>query len=326
MTAPARVRSGTQRVSAFRRPVPRQLLRCVFMAGADRRRQGEIVRTAFSILLDKPEGMQVRDLIKGVEDRLDLTEFEQADYPSTPGSRRFDKMIRFFTIPAVKAGWLIKSKGDWFLTEDGRVAYERHTDPATFMRESVRRYTEWKKAQDEADDLAEDDGELETASTTFEEADEDAWREIAAYLNAMPPYDFQNLVASLLRAMGYHVSWVSPPGPDGGLDIVAFTDPLGATGPRIKVQVKRQTTSKVSVDGLRAFLALLGNQDVGIFVCSAGFTAEAEREARAQENRRLTLMDLKRLFELWVEHYDNIPDEDRQVLPLRPVHFLALQT
>lgn len=283
------------------------------------------MRTAFAILLDKPEGMQVRDLIKEVEGRLELTDFEQADYPSTPGVRRFDKMIRFFTIPAVKAGWLIKSKGDWILTDDGRAAYERQTDPAAFMRESVRGYTEWKKAQDESNDLADDDEELETASTTVEEADEAAWREIAGYLNAMPPYDFQNLVAALLQAMGYHVSWVSPPGPDGGLDIVAFTDPLGATGPRIKVQVKRQTTSKVSVDGLRAFLALLGNQDVGIFVCSAGFTAEAEREARAQENRRLTLMDLKRLFELWVEHYQAVPEEDRQVLPLRPVHFLALQ-
>src|SRR5581483_1369220 len=37
------------------------------------------------------------------------------------------------------------------------------------------------------------------------------------------------LVAALLRAMGYHVSWVAPPGPDRGVDIIARTDPLGAT-------------------------------------------------------------------------------------------------
>ena len=45
----------------------------------------------------------------------------------------------------------------------------------------------------------------------------------------MPPYQFQDLVAALLRAMGYHVAWVAPPGKDGGTDIVAYTDPLGAT-------------------------------------------------------------------------------------------------
>jgi restriction system protein len=67
-------------------------------------------------------------------------------------------------------------------------------------------------------------------------AAEGVWSEISRYLAEMPPYDFQELVAVLLRAMGYHVSYVSPRGPDQGLDIIAFTDPLGATGPRIKVQ------------------------------------------------------------------------------------------
>ncbi len=37
----------------------------------------------------------------------------------------------------------------------------------------------------------------------------------------MNPYEFQDLVAALLKAMGYHVNYVSPPGPDRGLDIVA---------------------------------------------------------------------------------------------------------
>jgi len=38
--------------------------------------------------------------------------------------------------------------------------------------------------------------------------------------------------------MGYHVAWVAPPGPDGGVDVIAQSDPLGINGPRIKVQVK----------------------------------------------------------------------------------------
>jgi restriction system protein len=138
----------------------------------------------------------------------------------------------------------------------------------------------------------------------------------------MNPYEFQDLVAALLRAMSYHVSWVSPPGPDRGLDIVAYTDPLGASGPRIKVQVKRRA-DKINVDGVRAFMALLGSQDVGIYISTGGFTPDAEREARGQENRRISLIGLERLFDLWVEHYEGIPEEGRQLLPLKPVYFLA---
>jgi restriction system protein len=54
----------------------------------------------------------------------------------------------------------------------------------------------------------------------------------------MPPYDTQDLVAGLLKALGYHIEWVSPPGKDGGIDIIAHIDPLGTRPPRIKVQVK----------------------------------------------------------------------------------------
>ena len=43
----------------------------------------------------------------------------------------------------------------------------------------------------------------------------------------MQRYDFQDLVADLLRGMSYRVSWVAPPGKGGGIDIVAYTDPPG---------------------------------------------------------------------------------------------------
>ncbi len=83
------------------------------------------------------------------------------------------------------------------------------------------------------------------------------------------------MVAYPLRGMGYPVPWISPPGKDGGVDVIAFTDPLGATGPRIKVQVKRWQ-SKVDSDGLKSFLGSLSNGDVGLYVCLAGFTKDAQ--------------------------------------------------
>ena len=60
-------------------------------------------------------------------------------------------------------------------------------------------------------------GEREVA-LTFEVADEQAWQEIERFLQQMQPYDFQDLVAALLKGMGYHVAWVAPPGKDGGTE------------------------------------------------------------------------------------------------------------
>ena len=139
----------------------------------------------------------------------------------------------------------------------------------------------------------------------------------------MPPYDFQELVASLLKAMNYHVLWIAPPGPDRGIDIIAHTDPLGTSSPRIKVQVKRQADTKISREGISSFVGTLGSQDVGIYVSAGGFTAEAEREARSQEQRRVSLIDLDRLVALWIDHSASLHDADRQRLPLKPIYFLA---
>jgi restriction system protein len=123
--------------------------------------------------------------------------------------------------------------------------------------------------------------------------------------------------------MGYHVLWVAPPGPDRGIDLIAHNDPLGTSSPRIKVQVKRQADTKIGREGISSFVGILGSHDVGIYVSAGGFTAEAEREARSQEQRRLTLIDLNRLVELWIEHSPKLDTSDRQRLPLKPVYFLA---
>jgi len=231
--------------------------------------------------------------------------------------------VRFTTIGPVKAGWMVKERGRWAITEAGKAVIGRFSDPAELMRESVRLYNKWKSTQppgdDDVDGSDEEDG---AAAVALELAEESAWQEISAYLADMPPHDFQQLVSDLLEAMGYHIVWVAPPGPDQGVDIIAATDPLGASGPRIKVQVKRHQ-NRVTVDGVRSFMAVLGANDIGLFVNTGGFTSEAEREARTQETRRITLLGAQKLVDLWIQHYSDLPEQARQRLPLRPVYFLA---
>jgi len=287
------------------------------------RRKGELLRGVFRILVTNPDGLPAHEVLRRLEDEVPPTETEAADYPNRPGVRRFEKTVRFASIPFVKAGWLVKDVGQWSLTDDGREAYERLSDPEEFMRQAIALYREWKSARGAAeDDEAEEQIETPDPAATLEEAEEVAWAQIQEYLQNMPPFEFQELVASLLRAMDYHVAYVAPAGPDRGIDIVAFRDPLGATQPRIKVQVKRRK-DHINAEGLRAFMAVLGDQDVGIFVSTGGFTSDAQLEARTQERRRLTLIDARHLFELWVEHSGKLSEEERSRFPLRRVHFLA---
>jgi restriction system protein len=294
------------------------------MAEVTRKRTGEFVRKLFEIMIPHPDGVPGREALETLRSKFQLTEYEQGSYGS--GGLRFDWIVRFATIDCVKAGWLLKQKGRWLITEEGKKAYASFTEPEAFYRRAVELYRDWKASQPGAEADTEEEVDDRTsgkvASITFEQAEEQAWREIEQYLREMNPFDFQELVAALLRAMGYHVSWIAPPGKDGGIDIVAWSDPLGTRPPRIKVQVKR-VGQNVSVDGLRSFMAILSDDDVGLFVTTAGFTKDAEEAARTQEKRKVTLVNLEKLFDLWVEYYARLDNDARRRLPLSPIYFLA---
>ena len=292
------------------------------MAEITRRRQGEMTQALFRVLADAPDGLAAREAIDRVENVLERTPFEDSEYPNRPGVRRFPTILRFTTIWLVKAGWLVKGRGAWSITEEGIRALSRFADPEDLFREAVRLYDQWRAEQPEPIEPEKETGF--SPDTILEEAVEAAWAQIESHLTTMSPYDFQRLVAGLLEAMNYHVQWVAPPGPDQGIDIVASADPLGAAASRLKIQVKRRA-DRINVEGLRAFLAVLGDEDIGIFVSAGGFTRDAEKEARTQERRRITLVNLDRLVSLWVENYDHLDESARQLLPLRPVHFLAPQ-
>jgi restriction system protein len=294
------------------------------MAEITWRRNGEFVRHIFKLLLNKPDGVPAKEILATIPQAFALTEFEAGVYPSAPNSPRVEKIIRFATIPLVKAGWMVKTKGRWFVTEEGQAAYSRFSDPDVFYREAIRLYHEWKKSRPQEIALEEEaEPEEPAAAITVEEIEELAQQQIQALLETIKPYDFQTLVAELLKAMGYFIYWVAPPGPDRGMDIIAYHDPLGATGPRVKVQVKHRLGQAIPAGELRSFMAVVGADEIGLFVSSGGFTADAKEEARTQEKRKITLIDLESLIERWIEYYTKLSEEARQLLPLKAVYFPA---
>lgn len=293
------------------------------MAEVSSRRIGELVRGVFKVLLAEPQGLPAREVLARLAAAVPPTESEERPYASLPTQRRYEKIVRFSTVMSVKAGWLVKDKGQWSLSDEGRKAYEKYKDPEAFTKAARKLYQEWLADQPDKEPVGPPDDEKELEhSTTLEEAEETAWAEIDAHLKKMDPFDFQRLVAGLLQGMGYHISWVAPPG-HKGVDIIAHADPLGANGPRIKAEVKRME-DRVDLSAIEAFLNRIEDGDVGVFVAKGGFTTDAEVKAR-ESRKRLMLLNGKRLFDLWVEHYKAIPEERKRLLPLKPVHYLLAE-
>jgi len=156
----------------------------------------------------------------------------------------------------------------------------------------------------------------------FEEVEQVAMSGLERYINDQNAYEFQDLVAALLRGMGYYTPFVAPRGKDGGVDVMAYRDPLGTQSPRIQVQIKHRGAA-ASVQEVRQLMGLLQKEgDVGIFVSTGGFTPDAKTTARGS-HVHVELIDLSRFIALWQEFYEKLTDEDKSLMPLTPIYFLA---
>lgn len=282
-------------------------------------RVGEIMKAVLTELKNAGGQERLKNLLDRAESKLDLSEYERAPYEKS-GFIRWRAIVHFYSITFVKAGYIQKSGGKWHLTEVGEDALKKPSDE--FILSAIEKYRAWKSTQPKPQpDEDESETEIER-QTAYDQAVEQARAEIENHINGLGPYDFQKLVAELLTAMGYHVPFVAPPGRDGGIDIVAYKDPLGSSTPRIKVQVKHRE-QKMTVREVRELEGLLRKEgDMGLIVSSGGFTSEVEREIRSS-SKHIETMDLDRLINLWQQHYENIREPSRALLPLVKLYFLA---
>jgi restriction system protein len=272
-------------------------------------RISEFLRIVFVRLWQENAGLPVGEVMAYIPQSTPLSEFETGFFPSTH-TPRYERVVRLATPAYVKAGWLVKSKGRWYLTDEGKQACKSFTSANAFYQEAGRIFEEWRKNRS-----------LQALMT--EEAEELAWEQIRNYLQEMKPFEFQTLVEDLLTAMGYTMAWVAPPEKYRGfVNFVIYSDPLGLSNPRIKVHVLH-SGQPVLLEGLKAFTSLLGNGDAGIFISSGGFTRSVMEEAQAQRSSRIALIDLENFFDLWVEYYDRLTQAGRQRFPLKPIYFLS---
>jgi restriction system protein len=151
----------------------------------------------------------------------------------------------------------------------------------------------------------------------------DAKDEIVEFVRArFKGHDLARLVDGVLRAQGY-VTHVSPPGPDGGVDIVAGTPPLGFGEPRMVIQVK-SSDSPVDVTVLRALGGTMAKYraEHGLLVSWGGFKDTVLREAR-NDFFTLRLWDQEALLEALFGEYERLDEELRAELPLKRIWVVA---
>jgi restriction system protein len=283
----------------------------------------KVIYAALQILKSNSGELNGREVIQQVGENVDLDEWATSKYEKS-GKIRWQSILHFFSIDCIKAGFLIKKKGVWYLTEEGEDALS--LGEVGLLEAATKAFRKWKKERDldDPEDVSDDSlvGGDKRQEATNDEIEQLALEGLKSQVKSKNPYEFQDLAAALLRGMGYYTPFVAPRGKDGGVDIVAYRDPLGTVSPRIKVQVKHREQS-ASVHEIRQLMGLLQKDgDVGIFISSGGFTSDSKITARTS-HVHVELIDLPRFIELWQEFYGKLSDEDKSLLPLLPIYFYA---
>lgn len=270
------------------------------------------------VLLDKNGGeMRISEIVEQLDKEMNFGEWER--FKLGNGNMRWVTTLYFYSIDLVKADFIVKNRGRWFLTDGGKDAIAKY-DADTLFDVAHHAYNEWYKnqacaAKDEDDADAPDLPSVPQFADIKAQAADD----LMNYIYTRTPYEFQDMVAALFRAMGYYTPFVAPKGKDGGVDIIAYRDPLGAIPPIVKVQVKHYSPDNpVTVDVVRNIVGVAKN-DVPVVVTSGRFAEPARFEAR-QNNVRL--IDGYEFSDLWIQYFDKMSEGDKARMPIEPVYII----
>ena len=266
--------------------------------------------------------MPAKELYPFVNENVELTDWEKE-----PAGKmkyiRWTNSFQFYSIDYVKAGFIVKKNGTWYLTPEGEAALKK--TPEEVMTIANNAYHEWRRLNPKVE-IPDEDPNDETAEKdngmNLDLLESNAREGIRKFIVSKSPYEFQDMVAALLRAMGYHTPFIAPKGKDGGIDITAYLDPLGAQTPRIKVQVKHKPETVIGASDIRALLGVLRAGDIALFVTSGTFSPDAKTTGTSSREY-IRLIDGDEFIDMWQEYYDKMSDDDKNMLPLKRIAFLG---
>ena len=134
----------------------------------------------------------------------------------------------------------------------------------------------------------------------------------------LDPGEFEELVESLLSALGFESTEVTGKPGDGGVDVRGVLDVSNLAKVKLFVQAKRYKSGhKVTVKEVRQFRSAIPNDGQGAFITTSDFPARAREVAVETGFPRIGLINGRQLVDLLVIHWDSIPEEFQARLGLK---------
>lgn len=288
----------------------------------------KLIFETLKVLKENDGEMPSSVLMTILSKRVDLDDWAKGILEKT-GNIRWQSILHFYSIDMIKAGYILKKKGVWYLTPEGEKAIALG-DKELFhaIQSGYRLWKEKSKQGKSSSSTSKDipDEQIEEVaqkvSSLLEGARSKANQSFTKFiLDEFDPYSFQELCGALFRGMGYYTPFIAPKGKDGGVDVIAYKDPIGSSSPHIKIQIKYRQDLKATSQELRQLKGILTANDIGVFISASGFASDALKEFK-HSSPHIELIDLERFIELWQEFYDRMRDEDKALMPISPVYFV----
>jgi restriction system protein len=276
----------------------------------------KVMFSALCLLRERGAPMKASEILDAIEMRLPLDDWAREVIESN-GLPRWRMYAHFFSVDAVKSGFLLKERGMWRLTEAGMQALSKGERDYFLLAQLG--YKQWKAAQlvdstpVKPPASMDDGGSNEVENTPPQARLDEIQREVQSALAAeilervatCSPAYFERLVVQLLIRMGYGGSReeagkaVGRSG-DGGIDGVINEDRLGLDA--IYLQAKRWS-NVVGRPEIQQFVGALAGQraNKGVFIATSRFTQDAKDYA-ANSQYKIVLIDGERLADLMIEH------------------------
>ncbi|WP_315772297.1 MULTISPECIES: restriction endonuclease [unclassified Bradyrhizobium] len=266
----------------------------------------------------KDEAVQTQAVVASLAVEFGLTADERDHLLPSGKQRTFDNRINWAKSYLKQAGLLTYPRRGFFLiTEDGRKVLSRNPEriDAEYLMEfeAFRAFRSRRHAEE--DEPAASDDATTRSDTTPDETLRLAHRQIDAALGAdllervraATPKFFEDLIVSLLLAMGYggaaqDTTRALGRSGDNGVDGVVDQDPLGVD--QIYVQAKRYALgNNISAGEIRDFFGALNLKKAqkGIFFTTSSFSPSAVQTAK-NLSTRIVLIDGEQLSNLMVKY------------------------
>jgi len=131
--------------------------------------------------------------------------------------------------------------------------------------------------------------------------------------------EFEILITHLLAALGFEGAEHTGKSGDGGVDATGELNVANLAKVRVFVQVKRYSVgTKIAAKDVKALRQSIPSGGQGAFITTAEFQAKANDIAIEPGFPRIGLVNGHQLVDLLVEHWQDLPEEFKNKLGLKP--------